>query len=687
MAIVFDPLISSISVEDRSNPEMESTLSSLDTSLSAVFPVFCSKGEDNVITENKSASTIVTKYGDDFSSFKKWGQANIAALGIVRSMGRAFICRLLPDDAMRSYVVFGIYTKEVSDIPQYERNDIVYSPDRTSVLSYGIASYKLTQEGNKIPVKVKASIESESPDTEVTLNGVEIRIGTKPLESTDFDESKYPTNYNHEVGVIGEEKFYPLFAFSYYGKGKGGNLFGFNIVRDAGRDKALQDGRRYYMTCYEQLSSGALSPIYAEPFYFSFNPDALFTPDSNVREGLSSVYQNTNEAGEDVPLKIFPYDDTYLTLVNDLAPFKDNSETIYDIDFINCMFKNGNPYGRIIKSQDSIDISNSVLTLSYGTDGSIDPEGGNSANEIEAIKNELLIKFWRYEIDETLLDEKICDIDLAPDCNYSPEVKKSMLRDFHAYRTDVKMLMDIGITKSYRESINIWTEYIPFINTQWSFMVTANAHAGILTDPSINSPYSVTYTYDYIRSMADNFATSDGAFRMHAGSTRGKVKYFKPYWVAQKSLNNMIEALEEIGLNYIERIDKYKNLMYGSESTQYMIGGNSKLTSDRNALVIGRAIRICHGVLINYKYDDRNIEDTMSAAQRQMNKELERSSIPNTISITTLVYQTKEDTRTENASCDIIFRFPNYPKKFRITIYALRPDSALPPAIAERLAA
>jgi hypothetical protein len=127
--------------------------------------------------------------------------------------------------------------------------------------------------------------------------------------------------------------------------------------------------------------------------------------------------------------------------------------------------------------------------------------------------------------------------------------------------------------------------------------------------------------------------------------------------------------------------------MYGYESTQYMIGGNSKLTSDRNAVVVGRAIRICHGVLINYKYDKRNINDTMSAAQREMNKELGRSNIPNTIGMRTLVYQTKEDTREENAHCDIVFPFPNYPKKFKVTIYALRPESALPPAIAERLAA
>ncbi|MDR1503528.1 MAG: hypothetical protein LBT43_13860 [Prevotella sp.] len=712
MAVIFDPLISSIKIIDASIPATEAQPTALDTSLSAVFPVFCSKGRDNVITENKSTSVISSRYGDDFSSFTKWGQANIAAIGITRSMGRAFICRLLPDDAKRSYVVFGVHIKERKEsdgIIQYKRTDTEMSEDGTSVIYFGTGSYELNkdQDGNLVKVPIKVKTGAVDPDTqepvyeEVKLAGVEIRVGTLPdgvLSEEHFDSEGYPSLYPHEIGEVGVagEDFYPLFAFSYYGRGEGGNSFGFNIVRDAGRDKALQDGRRYYMTCYERLSSGALSALYPEPFYFSFNPTAKFSPDSNIQEGLSAVYVNTDDKGDDNPLQIFVYDENYLKLVNFLSTYKDASETIYDIDFINCLFKNGNPYGKIVKSADSDDVTNGIVTLKKGNDGSLDPEivANNpeitiSEADIPAYivqqKNDLISKFFRYEVDETLLDEKICDIDIAPDCNYVPAVKKTMLRDFHTYRPDIKLVMDVGITKSYREAMNNWTDYIPFINTEYSYMVSVNGHSGTLSDPAIGSPYPITYTYDYLRSLADNFATSNGAFQMHAGSTRGRVKYFKPYWIAQKSLNNMYEALEELGLNYIERIDKNKNLMYGNESTQYMVGGLSKLTSDRNSLVVGRAIRICHGVLINYKYDERNIEDTMSAAQMNMNRELQRSNIPSSIGITTVVYQTKEDKRTDNAHCDIAFSFPDFAKKFHVTIYALRPNSALPPSIANNI--
>jgi hypothetical protein len=686
MPVIFDPLISSIEVIDRSIPAQEAQPNALDTALSAVFPVFCSKGKDNVITENKSASTITSRYGDDFNSFLKWGQANITAMGLTRSRGRSFICRLLPNDARRAYVVFGVYVKQIPEIEQFERNDTVYSADRTSVVSFGTASYKLTQDGSKIPVKIKSDAADDAPNVDVSLSGVQLRLGTKTLDENDFDEDDYPTNYNAEVATIGQEKFFPLFTFSYYGRGKGGNSFGFNINRDSGRDKALHDGRRYYMTCYELLSTGGLSALYPEPFYFSFNPDAMFSSESNIQEGLSAVYLNTDDDDDEVPLQIFVYDENYTKLINELAPFKDMSETIHDIDFINCIFKNGNSYGRIIQAPDSIDVKNGVQTLENGSDGSLEANE-NNAQEIERLRADLRIKFFKYEIDETLLDEKICDIDIAPDCNYPAEVKKCMLRDFHPYRKDIKMLMDVGITKTYREAINIWTEYIPFIYTEYAFMVSANAHSGTLRDPSIPSPYPVTYTYDYIRSLADNFATTGGAFQMHAGSDTGKIKYFKPYWVAQKSLNNMFGALEELGLNYIQRVDKKKNLMYGSEYTQYMVGGQSKLISDRNSLVVGRAMRICHGVLIHYKYDKREINDTMAAAQKNINDELKRSDIPKTIGVNVIIYQTKADKRNENAHCDIIFRFPDYSKGFTVTIYALRPESELPPAIAERLAA
>jgi hypothetical protein len=685
MPVIFDPLISSIKVIDLSIPPQEAQNVALDTALSGVFPVFCSKGKDNVITENKSASTISARYGDDFNSFPKWGQANITAMGLVRSKGRSFICRLLPTDATRAYAVFGVYVSEEVPIVQFERNDTVYSPDRTSVISYGTASYKLTQDGQKIPMAIKSSPGAENPDMTVELPGVRLRLGTKQLDLADFDENQYPVNYNADVATIGNEKFFPLFSFSYYGRGKGGQAFGFNIIRDTGRDKALHDGRRYYMTCYERLSTGGLSALYPEPFYFSFNPDAMFSSESNVQEGLSAVYINTDDNDEELPLQMSVYDENYLKLVTELSTYKDISETIHDIDFINCIFKNGNPYGRIIKSQDTIDMMNSIVTLEGGSDGSLDAT--NDQSEIERIRNELRIKFFKFEIDETLLDEKICDIDIAPDCNYAPDVKKCMLRDFHPYRWDIKMLMDVGITKSYREASNIWTEYIPFIYTEAAYMVSVNAHSGLLRDPSIPSPYPVTYTYDYIRGLADNFGTTGGAFQMHAGSNRGKVKYFKPYWFAQKSLSNMFEVLENLGLNYIQRIDKRNNFMYGSEYTQYMVGGRSKLISDRNSLIVGRAIRICHGVLINYKYDERDIKDTMIAAQKNIRDELTRSDIPKTVKIDVLVYQTKEDKRNENAHCDIIFRFPDYSKGFGVTIYALRPESELPPAIAERLAA
>jgi hypothetical protein len=673
MGTIYDPLIKSMTIIDRSIPANEPQTVSPDSSLGGIFPVFCSKGKDNVIIEERNAGTLMSQFGDDFNSFTKYGQANLTALGLVRSQGRSFVCRLLPEDAKRAYIVFGVYVKILEEIPQYERMDTVYNGDKSAVIAWGSGTFKLDNQGQKIPAVINFE--------PAVAPGAQLRLGRLELEAGQFDEKGYPTLYNGEPQEIADETFYPLFAFSYYGRGSGGNSYGFNILRNVNRDRVATDGRRYYLNCYEQLSNGAYSSILAEPLYFTFNPDATYSADSTVQEGLSKIYQNIDLAtGEEVKLQFYPYDASIVELMNALAPYRDPSESVFDIDIINCIFKNGNPYGRIIKAQDTLNPSTSTIMLANGNEGSLDPNS-HTPEEIAATREGLLIRFCKYEIDDSLLDEKIVDADIFPDENFPIAVKRSILTDFHPYRPDIKPIMDVGITQNYRDAINNLNELTPYVLTDYAFMVSINGHSGTLNDPSIGSPHPVTYTYDYVRSMADNFSYNGGAFQMHAGANRGQVKYFRPYWIAKKSLNNMYDTLADVGLNYIERLNKRGDLVYGLESTQYMLGGNSKLQSDRNSLVIGRAMRLCHQVLAYYTYDERSIDATLTAAQIDLSNNLRGSNIPTTIGVNTTLYQTSEDKKEENAHCDIAFTFPDYAKSFHVTIYALRPGSELPPSM------
>lgn len=684
--LIYDPEMD-ISVVDKSIPEEESSTPSLDTSLSALFVGFTSKGKHNAIVEHKSPASLMNMYGDDFGSYTKYGQANLAALGITRSQGRAFFCSLLPKDAKRAYVCVGVSVTTKADIPVYERTDTIYSGDKTAISSYGTGAFVLDANGNKVQCKVKSTATVETADTPVTVAGVSISFGTKDLtDKTYFSEDGAPSVYDGTPIVTTAETstttFYPLFTCYYYSNGKGGNDFGFTINRDVGRDKKLTDGRRYYMTFYKLLSTGSYTALYDEPFYFSFNPKAKFSEDSTVQEGLSAVYLNQDSSGNEYQIQMKVYDSNYDKLTAELVKYQDSALDVADsIDFVNGLSKSGIKYTKIVLADDSINPSSTTITLGHGTDGSIQVGNGLDDGTVvttasaEKEKEALLLDFFNCNVDNDIFDEKITDIDLLPDCNYPTSVKKVILSTFAQYRPDIALKIDVGVQSNYTSAIAALNELTPYIYSKYSFMVSFNAHAGILTDAAVGSPYEVTYTYDYVRGMADNFASGGGAFQMHAGANRGLVKYFRPYWYEQKDKAGSMEKLKNVNLNYIEKLNKAGTLMYGMERTQYPTEG-SKLQSDRNALIIGRAMRICHGVLPYYKYDEHNIADTLSKATRACNEALTTSSIPSTVGISVSMYQTKQDTRTNNAHCDITFTFPDYIQSFTVTIIAKRPDTA-----------
>ena len=245
---------------------------------------------------------------------------------------------------------------------------------------------------------------------------------------------------------------------------------------------------------------------------------------------------------------------------------------------------------------------------------------------------------------------------------------------FSVYRPDIFLGIDLGITTSVEEAIAKYRELNSYVNTDWSFMVGFFGHAGYLNDKAIDgSAREITCTYDWIGGMADNFATGNGAFQMHAGANRGRVKYLIPYFVCKKNKANDIETLEDFGINNIQYLNKNKDLVYMLESTQYTVE-TSKLMSVRNALVIGRLIRMCAGILPYYKYDERNINDTLTAAKDALVANVSLARVPSTIKVNFDLYQTKADKKVENAHCAIEVQFPDYVKKFHVVITAKRQD-------------
>ena len=534
-------------------------------------------------------------------------------------------------------------------------------------------------------------IASAAPTKNAVVSGVVLKTEVVSLTNDAyFDSEGNPTGFTGEKLVLdsgedSERDFYPLFTVYYFSKGKGGNNFAYHISRQTTRDKKSVDGRRYTMYFYELLSTGSYKSMYdGEDFNFSFNKSAVYSTTDSTSEYLGEIYTNIDDSSDEKPIQMIVYNDSYEALLNAIVAAGANEEdSKYDIDILNAIFKNGNPYNRIIQAVDTIDLDNTYITLDGGTDGSIEVGAtvGNGVVVTEASakakKEELLNNFFSCTIDDDIYDEKITDIDILPDENYPDSVKHTILSTFSQARPDIHLAMDFGANvKTAEEAIAKSRELSTYVNNEWSFMASFYGQAGLLNDTEVDgSPRVVTATYDWAAGLADNFASAGGAFQMRAGSKRGRVKYFKPYWVGKKNKQNTLETLEELHINNIQYLNKARDMVYMLEDTQYEID-LSKMMSVRNSIVVGRLIRMCAGILPYYKYDEENIDTTMKNVQNDLEKNVSLANIPASIKVAFDVYQTKADVKEENAHVGITVEFPDYIKKFHVEIKAKRPTAA-----------
>ena len=686
---IYDPHFD-YKVYDESQVEEEYEIPSLDTSLGCLFAGFTSRGRHNKIIECRTRAEIKNEFGDDFTNFKKYGQVNQEAYRVALSGGRVFYCSLLPSDAKTAYYIFGVKVTETNNIPVYQRVDTQLSEDKTSIINYGSGAFILDDNGNKKPVMIKGTTDSEEPDTAASVSGVKLSVESKEISTTDSVDS-----YSGDIievlenletdPVVEHSKYFPLFILKYYSPGRGGNNFGFIINRDISRDKVAQDGRRYTISFVEQLASGSIKSLYdGETFQFSFNEDATYSSQIHDSEALGNVYNNIDANGDTTKkLLLTPFYNNYKDLLAFISQATTNNvddigANVLDIDVLTALNKNGNPYNGIVLDTEgnTIDIENSTNFLYGGTDGSIDPSiSGNTPESIANAKRNLLISFFKCDVDDDIFDEKITDIDVLPDANYDNEIKKTILTEMPKYRPDIHLGMDLGITTSAEDAITNMRALSSYVNSEWSYMVSFYGQSGLLNDKQVDvNPNVITATYDWIAGMADNFSSTTGAFQMRAGSGRGRVSYIKPYWIAKKNKKNTIQELEEMSINNIQYLNKQKDMVYMLEDTQYAVD-SSKLMSVRNSIVIGRIIRMCAAVLIHYKFSPDDIETTIANAQDALNKNTAMANIPSTIGVTYSIYQTKNDIREDNAHVAIDVTFPNYFKKFHVEIHAHRPET------------
>lgn len=633
--------------------------------LTAIQPIFSYKGPSNRIIEYNSLNKIRSTYGHDYDNVEKYGQSGLLCSQSIKGGANTYICRLMPDNAVTSRLIFGIAISEKAEVVVYER-----AADE--------GSFTLDSSGNK-----QAKANKEAGVEFAPIKYLESDITGNVDGSADVSAT-WSYTVKNKAGTDIVYTVYPLFRLESKYSGLCGNDFAFNIVKDTERDGNVKDGRRYIMNLLEKDSFGNYNGVIADSeIYFSFNPEAVFSEGSTVSESLEIGYE---ELGKENPITGTIYNANYKALTDVLNKYKRSYDT-NAIDFIFGKNVKGFDYDLILQNTEMnkemgaiyADVSTSKInSLLGGSDGSLQlglqlpVVGGGittvTQQSIVTTKNQLLEDFYSYKIDTTLIDDRIVDCGVTYDANFAVSVKKVMLSTFREHRTDVMVFVDCGITTRQSDADKVAKDLKNSIDVKSGQTAVIVVSSGVATD--INKPYKLTATYEIARSLPESW-NANGTYSVYAGYKAGVIKYMEFNWLPSKNTTNSeIAPLKEAQLFFPMKLNKRGRIAWMNESTQYGVY-NSKLRSIRNGLVIGRSQREASAILIKYVFDNNGIETVISAASQELDRRFS-SIFPKNVKVETNLYQSKRDKRTENATCELIIYFPNIPEGFKVIIKARR---------------
>lgn len=632
----------------------------------SIHAIFSSKGKGNQFMPFFDTNDAMSEFGDDIVNIKKYGQQGANAIHSLQGGAKTYIMRMIPEDVKNASTVFSVGVKEVEAIPQYKKDEDGY--------------FLYDDENNRIPIMEDVMGEDGLPTGEKAqkvLPGFSIKLTSKE------GGNKNDAQISNSDGW----KFYPLIRFTSYKEGKCGNNFGFSIENDYARDKKATDGRRYYLHCYEADNTGTVNTT--DSFIqFAFNPDAIFSSNSNILEGLQEVYQNRNpEKGyhyRDMLLDYFQ--DNYFDLIAQLSTRFDNpGETDFDIDFITCTDKLAQPYDTLVLDEDSIDFSSGAnrIFLSGGHEGSL--EVGNTVKNAEGqdvtvteemvqnTKLSLLQKAYSFQLDKRLADCRKVSGGVIYDAAYDMKTKRILGTTLVKVRPDLMIFYDCGITSNMQEAIAVARDIKSNINTSLHNHAIF-PHCGKSKSMQLNG--EVTQTYELAYSIPKTF-NDKGSYFICSGYNGGFIRTLLPNWVIDGEDEE--EQMRKYDLNYISDFgdlsgtaNRFSEVEYYQFTERTLYNDEySVLKSVRNAMVITMLIRLARRVLVKYIY----YTEGMPAAAEKAKGELDAlivTSIPANISVTTEIYQTARDQVLKNGTVDMSVTFPDVAETFELSVYAHR---------------
>lgn len=697
--------VSSISLRDNSIRTV--TAATTLSILPSLHAVFSSDGKDNVISEETSFNDVLTKYGEDFLDSNKYGQQNLNVEKVFEGGGTAYICRLLPDNAVAAHQAFVVNVERATDIPVYARD------------TYG--DFVRDAEGNKVQLKAKQTkiVNQVNPDTgeetpvevvdenvPVTTSGIKFKIELRDLDDIRHGDPDFisrngeiipPKTISQYFEKHVSNTSFPLFFMYYYANGRCGNNYGIRIINDLRRDGKVSDGRRYQLFIGKKTSSGATPLSFANGLSFSFNPYALVSKNSDAIEGLQKIYQNyTGSKQKQVQIDFFQ--NNYALMAQKITEILQEErivtegvdpeyqwhlpQSIDDIDFINGIDRDGYMFDNVVIDDTSVNMGQYHF-MEQGSDGDFETLTGE---QLETRRNELLVDFFNAEIDTAkIMDVLKCDAGIMYDANYDTATVKKAMANLINFRRDMCCVFDCGFTDNLEQAIGVAKTIQTFAASMdggENFAIVP--HCGITADRNVNVP--VTGTYEFAYGLHRLYRLSP--FSIYAGQQNGdagcvrktifdwvieecKPKGYQEKLARQNKLYWAVDLGKAISTPVVGNVTE-RNVYFYSNASLYT-EQISKLAEFRNGILTNDIRRVLKLILVKYTFDNDGADSAIEKATSEIVKKF-ATRYPANIQISVNLYQTERDKLINTATCEVTVVFPDIFETWTVVIDANRAD-------------
>ncbi len=431
------------------------------------------KGRDNTLVDIRSVSQLVDEFG--YPNMKKHGQPLYNAykyLSQVNYNRRAFVMRVLPEDAAYANAVVVARVKTTAGIPAAE----------------GVPA---------TPGSLSVKIEVQS---------------TEDLTDTDDLAAEFATIRNSKADADGY-KAYPLFAVLSNGRGEFGNSTRFRVTKNTSADEEniytnyfLQlydltaEGLKVKKTVTGSLYEGALEgskSLNLEDIIAGAddtNIKVQFLIDQDSLDELYELYVETVGGDDLVEQDEFDYLYGYKRNSKDLIPG-------YTIEVP-------------AESDISLDIADGV-PLTNGNDGALDPAKlkADTSRTREEIVEELFGQAILGTFDRRIRSRRRTPLHFVVDANY-PESVKTALSELCATRRDFQLILDAGLNPTLAACVEWVNDYeVPLEE----YRISQEVSNLKIRDPYTGKKVQVTSTYILIGQLVEVFADTENLARAITG--------------------------------------------------------------------------------------------------------------------------------------------------------------------------